>query len=180
MFSYASYGPSNQPIQPVPQSITIRTGDKKTSHIKFKPTWSKNELIYEMFQIVHSFLQPTNPTSSSIRTICIKIRKEITFLSQHPANLNATYLLEPDPTTSSTAFICQVHQGRHMEKQKQDDFRSWVSFWSVTDDLNLFFNMLMSWAMVRRQKKSNVFFDMGRSDLALSFLSFFKKRIFGH
>ena len=34
MFNYASYGPGNQPIQPVPQNITIRTGDKKTSHIK--------------------------------------------------------------------------------------------------------------------------------------------------
>ena len=131
-----------------------------------------------MFQIVHSFLQPTNPTSSSRRTICIKICKEITFLSQDPTNLNDTYILEPDPTTSSTAFICQVHQGRHLEKQKQDDFRSWVSFWSVSDDLNLLFNMLMSWAKGRRQKKSNVFFDMGRSDLALSFLSFFKKRLF--
>ena len=38
MFNYASYGPGNQPIQPVPQNITIRTGDKKTSHIKSKPT----------------------------------------------------------------------------------------------------------------------------------------------
>ena len=97
-------------------------------------TLSSNQLnrrinsFIKCFKQFTAFLQPTNPTSASKRTICIKICKEITFLSQDPTNLNATYLLEPDPTTSSTAFICQVHQGRHMEKQKQDDFRSWVSF----------------------------------------------------
>ena len=53
MFSCASYGPSNQPIQLVSQNITIRTDDKKTSDKKFKPTESKNKFIYEMFQIVH-------------------------------------------------------------------------------------------------------------------------------
>lgn len=133
MFSYASYGPGNQPIQPVSQNITIRTDDKKTSHKKFKPTKSKNELIYEMFQTVHIFFcnRPIQPVPQNGPSVLRFAKKETTFLSQHPANLNATYLLEPDPTTSHTSFICQVHQGRHLEKQKQDDFRSWVSLWSV-------------------------------------------------
>ena len=61
-----------------------------------------------MFQIVHSFFT-TDQSNQCLKTNhLIKIFKEITFLSQDPTNLNATYLLEPDPTPTVETDLMEL------------------------------------------------------------------------